>query len=416
MKLRKPIILLLSLLLGSQLYVKADEGMFLLSLLNKMNLNQKGLVLSADDIYSINNSSLKDAVVGLGGDHNPLRFYCTGEIVSDKGLFLTNHHCGFGSIQSHSSPEHDYLTDGFWAMSLKEELINKNMVVSILVRMEEVTSQITSKFTDEMSFADKQTIIDELSFEISNKATEGTHYGANVKSMYEGNRFYLYVYETFRDIRLVGAPPSAIGKYGGDTDNWMWPRHTGDFSMFRIYTGPDGKPAKYAEDNIPYSPKHHFPVSLKGTDNKDFVMVMGFPGGTDRYMTSYTIKDKLDVEYPARIKLRGKKLEVMKEQMNKSKKVNIQYASKYARVSNYWKYFIGQSKGLKRLKVYEAKKEYETELQSWIDGSVRMKKKFDKGLPLIKEGVEEKSALSLSLVYFTEGYRGVEISQLPAGK
>ena len=413
MSLRKINLLVIVLLLGSQISLKADEGMWLYSLLNKMNLNEKGLVLSANDIYSINNSSMKDAVVGLGRDSNPFRFYCTGEIISDQGLFLTNHHCGYGSIQSHSSPENDYLTDGFWAMNKGEELINKGMVISILVRMEDVTSSILPTLNKDMTVAERNTIVGDLSIELSNKAVEDTHYGANVKSMYEGNKYFLFVYETFKDIRLVGAPPSAIGKFGGDTDNWMWPRHTGDFSMFRIYSGPDGKPATYSEDNIPYKAKYHFPISLNGTKEKDFSMVMGFPGSTDRYMTSYAIKDKLAVEYPARINLRGKKLDVMRAQMNESTNVKIQYASKYARVSNYWKYFIGQSKGLTRLKIYDKKKAYEDELQTWINSDKNLKDQYGKTFDLISTAYSDRSKVNHSLVYYTEGIRGVEISQFP---
>ena len=414
MFIKKLSILLIVLITGIQFTVKADEGMYLLSLLNKLNLNDKGLLLSPEDIYSINNTSLKDAVVGLGRDNNPFRFFCTGEIVSDKGLFFTNHHCGYGSIQSHSSPEHDYLEDGFWAMNMSEELINKNMVISILVRMEDVTADILPSLNEEMSQDVRDKTVSDLSKVLSDKAIEGTHYGAIVKSVYEGNKYYLFVYETFKDIRLVGAPPSSIGKFGGDTDNWMWPRHTGDFSIFRIYTGPDGKPATYSEDNIPYSPKHFFPISLNGVNENDFSMVMGFPGSTDRYMTSYTIKDKLDIEYPARIKLRGKKLDIMNEYMNMNKKVNIQYASKYARVSNYWKYFIGQSKGLTRLKIYDKKKTYEEELQRWIDSDIKRQKLYGNAIQLIKESVKSTSKTNLSLVYYSEGLRGVEISQLPA--
>ena len=410
---KKISLILITLLLSIQFSVQADEGMWLLSLLTKMNLNKKGLVLSTADIYSINHSSIKDAVVGLGSANNPLRFYCTAEIVSDQGLILTNHHCGFGAIQSHSTPEHDYLTDGFWAMNKNEELINKGTVASILVRMEDVSDYILPKLNESMSEKDRYSKIKELSDKLIEKAIEGSHYLANVKSMYDGNKFYLFVYETFKDIRLVGAPPSAIGKFGGDTDNWMWPRHTGDFSMFRIYAGSDGKPAEYNEKNRAYSPKYHFPISLKGEQMDDFAMVMGYPGSTDRYMTSYGIKDKLSVEYPARISLRGKKLEIMKQEMNKSKKVEIQYASKYARVSNYWKYFIGQSRGLKRLAVYDKKKKYEQELQNWINADKTRIDKYGDALKMIEEAYAEKSILNKSLQYFYEGLRGVEISSFP---
>ena len=405
---KKSFVAIIALLLSLNSWVRADEGMWLLNMLNQLNLNQKGLVLSAEDIYSINHSSLKDAVVGLGNENNPFRFFCTGEIISDQGLVLTNHHCGYESIQSHSSEENDYLTDGFWAMNKDEELTNEGMTMSILVRMEEVSGQIVPFLSDTMSLRNRRAKIAELSKDIKGKALEGTQYGAIVKSMFEGNKFYLFVYETFKDIRLVGAAPSSIGKFGGDTDNWMWPRHTGDFSMFRIYSAPDGKPATYAKENVPYSPKHHFPVSLSGYQKGSFAMVMGFPGSTDRYRTSYGIQQSLDVVYPARIEVRGKKLDVMKADMDQSDKVRIQYASKYARVSNYWKYFIGQSKGLKRLKVYDKKKAFEKELQNWIDMDAGRKEKYGNALQLIADSYAGKEATEKSLVYYTEGLFGIE--------
>ncbi len=410
---KKLVFIVITFVVGFQFNLKADEGMYLLSLLQKLNLSEKGMVLSADDIYSINNSSLKDAVVGLGRASNPYRFFCTGEIVSDKGLFITNHHCGYGAIQSHSSPEHDYLADGFWAMSMDEELVNDGMVVSILVRMEDVTRKVTSELTSEMTEQERSRKISEISKSLVDEATDGTHLGGNVKSMYEGNRFYLFIFETFKDIRLVGAPPSSIGKYGGDTDNWMWPRHTGDFSMFRIYTGADSKPDTYKKENEPYAPKHHFPVSLDGYENNDFAFVLGFPGSTDRYMTSYGIAESLEKEYPARIKIRGKKLDVMKGFMDDSQKVRIQYASKYARVSNYWKYFIGQTKGLNKLKVYDKKKQYENELQAWIKNDPNRNALYGEALDLIDQSYNERSASYFSMVYFGEALRGIEILTLP---
>ncbi len=393
--------------------VKADEGMWLLDMLHKMNMGEKGMVLTADDIYAINNSSLKDGIVGLARANNPYRFFCSGEIVSDQGLFITNHHCGYGAIQSHSSPEHDYLTDGFWAMNKNEELTNEGMVISRLVRMEEVTQQIIPNLKKDMTEADRAAKISELSKDIEAKAVEGTHFGALVKSMYEGNKFYVFVYETFKDIRLVGAPPSSIGKYGGDTDNWMWPRHTGDFSMFRIYSAADGTPAEYTKDNVPYKPNHHFPVSMAGYENGSFAMVMGYPGSTDRYMTSYGIEENLEVTYPVRIDMRRKKLDVMKENMNKSDKVRIQYSSKYAGVSNYWKYFIGQSKGLKRLDVYGQKKAFEEELMTWINADKTRAEKYGNPMKLIAEAYEGKKDNAKYMQYYGEGLLGVEIVKQP---
>ena len=411
---KRTLVIALAIVFGLQFNAKADEGMYLLSLLNKLNLSQKGTVLTAEDIYSINNSSLKDAIVGLGRANNPYRFYCTGEIISDKGLVLTNHHCGYGSIQSHSSPEHDYLADGFWAMNHDEELANEGMVMSILVRMEDVTAKVTKELNDDMSEEDRAKKISEVSKTLVEEATKETLYGGNVKSMFEGNRFYMFIYETFKDIRLVGAPPSSVGKFGGDTDNWMWPRHTGDFSMFRIYNGADDKPATYSKENKPLKPRHHLPISLDGYENNDFAFVMGFPGSTDRFMTSYAIKEGLDSEYPARVKIRGKKLDVMKANMNQSQKVRIQYASKYARVSNYWKYFIGQSKGLKKLNVYDKKLSYENELQAWIDKDSKRKDKWGGALKMIDQSYKDRSASYFSIVYYGEALRGIEIASIPA--
>ena len=410
---KKLIVFTLTLLLGLQVSLRADEGMYLLSLLNKLHLSDKGMVLTADDIYAINHSSIKDAVVGLGRANNPYRFFCTGEIISDQGLILTNHHCGYGSIQAHSSPEHDYLADGFWAMSMAEELVNEGMVVSILVRMEDVTAKITKDLNDEMSEQDRAKKIAELSDQLVKEATDGSNYGGNVKSMFEGNRFYMFIYETFKDIRLVGAPPSSIGKFGGDTDNWMWPRHTGDFSMFRIYTGADGNPSTYTTENKPLKPHHHFPISLDGYKNNDFAFVMGYPGSTNRFMTSYAIEESLNSEFPARVKIRGKKLDVMKANMDKSQKVRIQYASKYARVSNYWKYFIGQSRGLKKLHVYDKKLAYEKELQAWIEKDGTRKGNYGDALQMIDKAYKERAASYFSLVYFSEGLRGIEIASIP---
>ncbi len=389
---------------------RADEGMWLLSLLNKMNLQTKGLKLSPEQIYSINNSSLKDAVVGLGNEGNPFGFYCTGEIVSGKGLILTNHHCGFSSIQSHSTPEHDYLADGFWARSIEEELINESTTASILIRIEDVTEQIASELKDDMTEKERRKVISEIAGKIEEEATKDTEYGSSVKSMFGGNQFFLFVYETFLDVRLVGAPPSSIGKFGGDTDNWMWPRHTGDFSMFRIYTGPEGKPAKYAKENIPLKPRHSFPISLKGIEENDFAMVMGFPGSTDRYLTSYGISEALDITNPTRIKIRDKKLKIMKEGIDASQKTRIQYAAKYAQTANYWKYFIGQSQGLKRLKVLEQKQELENKIASWINADQKRKEKYGEAIKLIEEAYNLRKEYAKTNAFYGESvFQGAEI-------
>ena len=285
----------------------ADEGMWLplhIERLNQVDMEKMGLQLTADEIYSINNSSLKDAIVNLGGG------FCTGEIISREGLLLTNHHCGYDYIQGHSSIENDILTNGFWAQSNDEELQNEGLFVQFLVRIEDVTKEVLKGVKDKMSEGERSEIIDKAIAKIKVDAKGDTHYDVKVKSFYEGNEFYLFVYETYHDVRLVGTPPESIGKYGGDTDNWMWPRHTGDFSLFRVYSSPEGKPAKYSADNIPLKPKHFLPISLDGVQENDFAMVFGYPGSTNRYLTSFGIELAVEETNPARVKIRGKKLEI----------------------------------------------------------------------------------------------------------
>ncbi|MHA7112243.1 S46 family peptidase [Sunxiuqinia elliptica] len=364
----------------------ADEGMWLPSLVHKLNegdMKKMGLELSAEEIYSINNSSLKDAIVALD------RGSCTGELISSQGLLLTNHHCGFGEIQAHSSVEHDYLKDGFWAKTKADELPNPGKTVSFLIRVEDVTDQVLEGLDEELSFNERKSTIQKRAFEIQKEATKDTHYDSKVQSLLKGNRYYLFVYETFRDVRLVGAPPKSIGKFGGDTDNWMWPRHTGDFTLFRVYCGPDGKPADYSEDNVPYEPKHHLPISLKGYEDGDFAMVMGYPGSTNRYKSSFGIEFTMNGTNQARIDARGEKLEILKGYMGTSQKAGIQYASKHARSSNYYKYSIGQNKGLKALRVIENKKAIEKEFTNWVNADSERKAKYGKALDLIEEAYED---------------------------
>ena len=361
-----------------------DEGMWLpihIKRLYNRDLQKMGLQLTPEEIYSINQSSLKDAIVSLGG-------FCTGEIVSNQGLMLTNHHCAFGSIQTHSSVDHDYLTDGFWAKTRSEELPNEKLYARFLVRMEDVTRQVLSAVNEEMSAKERAQATRKVMEQLKSDAEEGTHYNVQVKSFYEGNEYYLFVYETFRDVRLVGAPPSAIGKFGGDTDNWMWPRHTGDFSMFRVYMSPDGKPAEYSPNNVPLKPKHHLPVSLDGVKEGDFAMILGFPGSTDRYLTSWGIDLALSKKNPTMIKIFQTRLETLKAIMNKNPKVRIQYASKYASLSNYWKYLIGQSKGLRRLHVYEEKQAIEEKFRNWINESPERQKEYGDVLSSFKNAYE----------------------------
>lgn len=403
---KKVLTIFVAILLSFQVNVRADEGMWLLSLINKVNMDEMkemGLELTAEQIYSVNNASLKDAVGAL--DYGS----CTAELISGEGLLLTNHHCGYGEIQYHSSVENDYLKNGFWAMSRDEELPNEGKTVSFLVRMEEVTDQVFADVIDDMNPEERATAMRDVIGKIRREATEGTHYEAQVRPMFEGNRYFLFVLETFRDVRLVGAPPESIGKFGADTDNWMWPRHTGDFSIFRVYTGPDGKPADYSPENIPLKPKHYLPISLKGYEKEDFAMVLGFPGSTSRYMTSYQVQRLLDIDHPTRIKVRGIKQEIMMADMQADPKVRIQYSSKYSRSSNYWKYSIGQSEGLKNLQVVDKKQAQEAAFEIWVSENAEREQMYGEALEMIRSGVEESRPYEYAWQYLLEGvYLGME--------
>lgn len=389
--------------------IKADEGMWLLPLIDKLNITdmqELGFELTADDIYNINHSSIKDAIVVFGGG-------CTGEIISDQGLLLTNHHCGFDQIQNHSTVEHNYLEDGFWASNMDDELTNPDLTVKFLIRIENVTDKVLANVTPNMSFTQKMRIIDSASLAIEEAAVDTSHYNAQVKPFFGGNKYYLSVYETYPDVRLVGTPPNAIGKFGYDTDNWMWPRHTGDFSLFRVYSGPDGKPAPYAEDNIPLQPKHHLPISLNGIEKNDFAMILGYPGSTQRYMTSWEVNEVLEITHPNRIKIRGIKQEIIMADMQADPKVKIQYASKYSRSSNYWKFSIGQSKGLKRLNIYEKKQDIERGFTNWVNASEERIDKYGGALGLIQEAVSERSKFMHARQYLLECfYYGAELPRL----
>ncbi|MEN8224282.1 MAG: S46 family peptidase [Bacteroidota bacterium] len=368
-------------------YEPPDEGMWLpmfVERLNFVDMQEAGLQLTAEEIYSINNSSLKDAIVGLssGGVGG---FFCTGEIVSDKGLLFTNHHCGFNKIQSHSTVEHDYLKDGFWAMSLEEELPNEGLAASFLVRMENVTDSIIPFLSDTMTEGERSGKVKKIKKRLTKRAEEDGKYAANVSTFYGGNEYYLFIYKVYEDVRLVGAPPSSIGKYGGDTDNWMWPRHTGDFSIFRVYTGPEGEPAEYAEENIPMKPAHHLPISLDGYNEDDFAMIWGYPGGTERYLTSFGIEYKLDAFLPSLVEIFDAQLKAWKTHMDADQAVRIQYASKYAGLANAWKLFLGQIRGLKRLKVYEKKQVIEKSFQEWADANPESKEKYGEVLKNLEE-------------------------------
>lgn len=382
---------------------KADEGMWLPFLVQKLNIEQMhelGLQLSAEDIYSINRSSLKDAIVQFGEG-------CTGEIVSPEGLLFTNHHCGYGQIQYHSSVEHDYLTDGFWAMSKAEELPCPGLTVKFLVRMEDVSSQVSAALNDDMGEGERAEAARKVMDELAEKASENGRYLVQVKSFFKGNEYYLLVYEVYKDIRLVGAPPSSIGKYGADADNWMWPRHTCDFSVFRVYMSPDGKPAEYSKDNVPFRPKHYLPVSIAGVHQDDYAMILGYPGSTDRFMPSWGVQEVIDYIAPAVVKSRRMKLDVMDKHMAADDQVRIQYASIYAQTANYWKYYIGQGKQLKRNHVVEKKQEIERQFADWAAG----KPEYAGVLKNLEESYRILSPVTATLgIYMSEAFmRGPQV-------
>ena len=383
----------------------ADEGMWLpifLKQLNESDMQAKGLKLSADDIYSVNKSSLKDAVVQFNGG-------CTGEIISSQGLMLTNHHCGYSQIQSHSSVKNDYLTNGFWAMKKEDELPNASLVATFIIRMEDVTAKVLQGTVSGLSEAKRDSIIAKNISEIEKSSVQGTHYEAKIRPFYYGNEYYMFITETYKDVRLVFAPPSSIGKYGGDTDNWMWPRHTGDFAVFRIYANKDNKPAEYSKENVPFKPRHHFPISLKGVEEGDFTMVLGFPGRTTEYLTSYAVDMTMNVSNPTKIKLREKRLAIMLADMKESDETRIKYAAKYAQVSNYHKKWIGENRGLKKLDAINKKRSFEKTFAERVNANSEFEPKYGKLLNQF-EAVYKKMDQSIrSYDYFTEAALAVEV-------
>ena len=407
--------LLLAILIAAfvaPITTKADEGMWLpmfIKRLNYQDMKAKGLQLTPEEIYSVNNSSLKDAIVRLGPG------FCTGEIISSQGLMLTNHHCGYSVIQENSTVEHDYLTDGFWAMKKDEEL-PAGFSVSFLQSMDDVTAVVNAKLNESMTEDERKAAIRQVSDSIS-KAIEGEekYIEATVKSFFKGNEFYVFTYKVFPDVRLVGAPPSSIGKFGGDTDNWMWPRHTGDFTIFRVYAGENNEPAEYSVDNKPYSPKHFLPISMEGVKKDDYAMIFGYPGSTDRFLTSYGIQLATEKDQPSRVKIRRKKLDIYEEGQAESSEVRIKYASKHASVSNYWKYFIGQTEGLKNLKVYEKKKAIEDDFQSWVAKDSKRKEQYGEVINLYEEAYNSLNDVQLAETYLFEAIFGIEMIRYGIG-
>ena len=389
--------------------VRADEGMWLpmfVERLNYVDMQKMGLQLTPEELYSINHNSLKDAIVGLGDSPMPRGFFCTGEIVSEHGLLFTNHHCGYGSIQKLSSDEHDYLRDGFWAKDYSEELPAADMTASFLIRMEDVTKEVLSVVTDDMDFQDRQSAISAKAKEIEAAASEGGKYNPVVKGFFEGNEYYMFVYQVYTDVRLVGVANSSIGKFGGDTDNWMWPRHTGDFSIFRVYADKDGNPAAYSKDNVPLTPKHHLPVSLDGVKQDDFTMIWGFPGSTERYMSSYGIDYNVETFYPLIIDIFGKQLEVMEEYMKADEHINLMYADNHAGLANTWKNFIGQCTMLRKNKVSETKVALENDFTNWVNSDAKRQAEYGKALPNLKDAYAQLNEVS-KYVYYPNFVSGI---------
>jgi hypothetical protein len=360
--------------------LRADEGMWIPLLIEKYNIKlmrEKGFKLSAEDIYSVNKACMKDAVFQFGGG-------CTGEVISSDGLIITNHHCGYSQIQKHSTLAHDYLTNGFWAMSREEELANPGLSVTFLKRMEDVTEKVLNGVTDKMADEERLKVISSNISEIIKYATEGTGYSASVRPFYMGNQFFLFINESFKDIRLVGAPPSSIGRFGGETDNWVWPRHTGDFSLFRIYADKNNKPADFSKANVPYKPLYHFPISLKGVKEGDFTMVFGYPGTTSEYVPSYYIDLVKNSVNPKMIEIRTRKIEIMEAAIDTDPLIRIQYSAKKTGIANSWKKWIGENKGLEKMGTIGKKEEFEKKLTEWINADNNRTVKYGNILPSYK--------------------------------
>lgn len=395
MKKNKILILLsLSFLFLIQYVAKADEGMWIPMLIGKNyeQMKKQGFKLTPEDLYSINKASLKDAIVSFGG-------FCTGELVSKNGLVFTNHHCGYDAIASNSTPENNILDSGFYAKNYSEEKPIPGLFVNFLVRIDDVTQKVMDA-TKGLNEADKALKIQEIGKQLSAEATAGTNYDAFVRDFYKGNQYFLYIFEKYNDIRLVGNPPQSIGKYGGDTDNWEWPRHTGDFSIFRVYAGKDNKPAEYSTANKPFVPKKFLPVSLKGVKNGDFAMVYGFPGRTDRFLTSYGVKLATEYVSPEIVKLRDIRLKAWKEEMEKDVAFRLKISSQYASIANYWKYFIGQTEQLKKLNIYDKKQAEEAEFTKWAEG----KPSYAGLLKKYEEAYKVYEPYAVHRTFINEGY------------
>src|SRR5687768_13665815 len=383
----------------------ANEGMWLPQLLERLNekeMKSLGMKISAKDIYNINSGSLKDAIVSFGG-------FCTGEVISSKGLVLTNHHCGFDNIQNHSTLEHNYIKDGFWAKNYKEELTNPGLFATFIVRIEDVSNLALSGVTAGMSESERQSTIDKNMALIRKNAKKETYQDSFVRGFFEGNQYYLFITETYKDVRLVGAPPSSIGNFGKDTDNWMWPRHTGDFSMFRIYAGKDNKPAGYSPDNVPYVPKKSLSISLDGVAENDFTMVFGFPGRTMEYLHSSAVEQIMTVNDPAKIAIREKALAVIDGFMRRDEQIKIQYASKYAGIQNSYKKWQGEIMGLTSTNAVGKKKMYEAEFQKRVDANPQWRSQYGNLLGDLSAAYAELKPYGYARDYYLEIMSKIEL-------
>lgn len=402
---KKKINLLFIALMMIVVGARADEGMWQPYSINGQNLadmQRLGCKLTAEQIFSFNQPSLKDAIVQFGGG-------CTGELISAEGLLLTNHHCGLGQVQSHSSVEHDYLQEGFWARSKDQELPNPGLTVSFLNHIEDVTAEILAGVTDNMSEADRNQKIKENGQMIIKDRQGKRNVKVEIVPFYHNNQYILFVYDVYKDVRLVACPPWGIGKFGADTDNWTWPRHKGDFCMFRVYTAPDGSPAEYSKDNVPMKSKHFLPINLKGVQPGDYTMILGYPGSTDRYSTSGAVKNVIEQEGPAIVDCRTTKLNEYRKHMDADQAVFIKYASKQASVSNYWKYYIGQVKQLQRNKVYDKRLAQEQDFQKWVNQSNDRKAEYGSIFSDIDKYWAHQAKYKKALIYLREaGWRGGE--------
>ena len=404
---KKTLLTLVTILCFSTI-VRADEGMWIPALLqrNEADMQAMGMKITADDIYSINHNSMKDAVVLFGGG-------CTGEIVSEQGLLLTNHHCGYGWIQKHSTVEHDYLTDGFWAMTPEEELACPGLTAIMLKNMVDVTDRVLENITDETSDEERAVIIKKHIKSIIEEAQKDTEYELSVESFYIGNQYFLMYNEVFKDVRMVGAPPSNIGKFGGDTDNWVWPRHTGDFSIFRIYVNKDGKPAEYSEDNVPYKPDYHFTISLKGVEKDEFTFVFGYPARTNEYLPSVAVNQEANVIYPVVVDLRTQILDIYNKYQERDPKVRIQYASKHAGLGNGWKKWMGVIEGIRSFKGIEKKKAFEEAYINWCQ-ETRARMKYMHALRDFDTVYAEYEKYRMATTYLTEAGLSIELLDFAA--